>query len=90
MYLLQPFQQRVDESFIPATERSRVGGLVMIITDVQETPSSPARRMIISRLVCSIVASALRPMPVTDCSKISASSAGVKFLVRCLLAILAY
>ena len=35
MYLLQPFQQRVDESFIPATERSRVRGLVMIITDVQ-------------------------------------------------------
>ena len=35
MYLLQPFQWRVDESFIPATERSRVGSVVMIITDGQ-------------------------------------------------------
>ena len=31
VYLLQ----RVDESFIPATERSRVGSVVMIITDGQ-------------------------------------------------------
>jgi hypothetical protein len=44
-----------------------------------------ARRMTFSGLVCSIVASVLRPMGVSGCSLISASSVGVKFLVCCLL-----
>ena len=50
-----------------------------------ETPSSSARRMSVSWLVCSIVASVLRPMRVTGCSRISASSDGVKFLLYGLL-----
>jgi hypothetical protein len=50
-----------------------------------ETPSSAARRMSVSRLVRSSFSSVLRPMPVTGCSRISASSDGVKFLLRCLL-----
>src|SRR5262245_8331527 len=50
-----------------------------------ETPSSSARRRTLSWLVPSIVASVLRPIPVIGCSRISASSDGVKFLLYCLL-----
>jgi hypothetical protein len=50
-----------------------------------ETPSWSARRMRVSRLVRSVVASTLRAMPVTGCSRISASSDGVKFLLYCFL-----
>ena len=50
-----------------------------------ETPSWSARRITVSRLVRSVVASRLRPMPVTGCSRISASSDGVKFFLYCFL-----
>src|SRR5215475_6525693 len=47
-----------------------------------ETPSSSARRISASRLVPSIVSSVLMPIPVIGCSRISASSDGVKILLR--------
>src|SRR5262249_23672024 len=47
-----------------------------------ETSGSAARRVSASRLVPSMVSSVLRPMPVTGCSRISASSDGVKILLR--------
>src|SRR5262245_40933454 len=50
-----------------------------------ETPSSLARRRTLSWLVPSIVAIVLRPMPVTGCSRISASSDRLKFLLYRLL-----
>ena len=79
VYLFQPFQKWVDDP-IGATERSRVYSHVMVV--LKDTPSSPARRMSVSRLVCSFVSSVLRPMPVTGCSRIIASSDGVKILLR--------
>jgi len=55
--------------------------------NVSETPSSVARCLIVSGLVRRISASRLRPMPVSGCCRISASSDGVKFFVRCALCI---
>jgi hypothetical protein len=70
-------------STTPSVQRStRVSTASSCSLTTRETPSSSARRRSVSRLVRSIVSSVLRPRPVTGCSRISASSDGVKILLR--------
>jgi hypothetical protein len=60
-----------------------VQGCARVSTDLKasETPSSSARRITLPGLVRSIVASFSIPMRLIGCSKISASSDGVKFFL---------
>ena len=61
MYVAAAVLERVNKT-IAATERSRVDSTVINIIDGKRNTQSSARHINLSWLVCSIVASVLRPM----------------------------